>query len=87
VIFEKVLVIIKMRPLNILYYDYAEHINLSFKQQGISDSISKLIEKYITDFDEQNKIYDLIGHSESIVCEEAFRAGFIAGAYPLQRVY
>jgi hypothetical protein len=75
-----------MSPVEVLHHDYLENICTSFKENQTHSRIEDLIEKYITDRKVSYELSNLVSDLTANVSEESFRAGFIAGAYPLQGV-
>jgi hypothetical protein len=75
-----------MSALETLFNKYVESPRLETPESEALDKLNKFAEKYI-------KGYDVISEFEALICDfsyetekAAFRAGFIAGAYPLQEV-
>lgn len=75
-----------MSALETLYENYMQNLRPTSAENTSNDNLIKFVEIYITEYELQREFEDLLGTLTCIQSEEAFRAGFIAGAFPLQRV-
>ncbi|MDR0986519.1 MAG: hypothetical protein LBL98_02325 [Ruminococcus sp.] len=73
-----------MSALEILFDNFIQLPHNNPESEEAEDKLCDFVYRYTKTVEDGNTFYELLGDMTYAECKRAFRAGFIAGAYPLQ---